>query len=129
MQEIKSLSQVAIQIKNLAVAKAPIKTSNLKRRLADFNRPAGMIQQRSTPNGRTIEFTLDVSPPGATYGKYWNDPDVSYSVRNGKTKNVPGSINFGQKAIDEGVKLNLDLITKEIAKLLTDTVVAELKTM
>jgi hypothetical protein len=129
MQEIKSLSQVAIQIKNLAVAKAPIKTGNLKRRLADFNRPAGMIQQRKTPSGQTIEFTLDVSPPGAEYGKYWNDPNVSDSVRNGKTKNVPGSINFGQKAIDEGVKLNLDLITKEIAKLLNDTIVAELKTM
>lgn len=98
---MKTLSDIAVKIKNLAVAKAPLKTGNLKRKLADYNRPAGMVKERKTTKGKTIEFTLDVSPPGAEYGKYWNDPDVSDSVRNGKTKNIPGSINFAQKAIDD----------------------------
>lgn len=120
-----TLAQIATKIKTLAVAKAPKKTGNLKRKLDTYNRPAGMIKEGKSPKGKTIEFTLDVSPPGAEYGKYWNDPNVSETVRKGKTPNVPKSINFAEKAIndaeiqrmiDEYVSKIGDEIVNQIAK-------------
>jgi LPS O-antigen subunit length determinant protein (WzzB/FepE family) len=96
-----TLAQIANRIRDLAVLKAPKKTGNLKRKLADYNRPSGMIKQSKTNTTRSFEFELDVSPPGAEYGKFWNDPNVSSTVRNGKTPNVPKSINFAQQAIND----------------------------
>jgi hypothetical protein len=96
-----TLAQIANRIRDLAVLKAPKKTGNLKRKLADYNRPSGMIKQSKTNTTRSFEFELDVSPPGAEYGKFWNDPNVSSTVRNGKTPNVPKPINFAQQAIND----------------------------
>ena len=96
-----TLAQISNKIKTLAVAKAPKKTGNLKRKLDTYNRPAGMIKEGKSPKGKTIEFSLDVSPPGAEYGKYWNDPNVSETVRKGKTKNVPDAINFADKGLND----------------------------
>jgi hypothetical protein len=96
-----TLAQIANKIRDLAVLKAPKKTGNLKRKLADYNRPSGMIKQSKAGSKRSFEFELDVSPPGAEYGKFWNDPSVSSTVRNGKTPNVPKSINFAQQAIND----------------------------
>lgn len=114
-----SLAQIATKIKNLAAAKAPVKTGNLKRKIADFNRPAGMIKESKTNKSRSFEFTLDVSPPGAEYGKFWNDPNVSETVRKGKTKNVPKSINFAEQAINDPqiermIEEYLDTIAEQI---------------
>ena len=115
-----SLAQIATKIKNLASAKAPVKTGNLKRKINDFNRPSGMIKETKTNKSRSFEFTLDVSPPGAEYGKYWNDPNVSETVRKGKTPNVPKSINFAEQAINDPqvekmIQDYLDTIAEEIA--------------
>ena len=96
-----TLAQIANKIRDLAVIKAPKKTGNLKRKLADYNRPSGMIKESKAGAKRSFEFELDVSPPGAEYGKFWNDPNVSSTVRNGKTANVPKSINFAQQAIND----------------------------
>lgn len=112
-----TLAQVANLIKNKAVALAPKKTGNLKNKLDTYNRPAGMVKQ--TMNGNksiSISFTLDVSPPEAEYGKYWNDPTVSDSVRKGKTPNVPKSINFADKAInDPQIQQLIDKIVNDTA--------------
>lgn len=119
----KSLAQIANRIRDLAVLKAPKKTGNLKRKLADYNRPAGMIKQSKAGGTRSFEFELDVSPPGAEYGKFWNDPNVSDSVRNGKTPNVPKSINFAEQALnDPQIQKMIDDFVNEIA----DEVAAEL---
>jgi hypothetical protein len=96
-----SLAQIATKVKDLASAKAPVKTGNLKRKIADFNRPSGMIKESKTSTVKSATIELDVSPPGAEYGKFWNDPNVSKTVRKGKTKNVPKAINFAQKAYDD----------------------------
>ena len=96
-----TLAQISNKIRDLAVLKAPKKTGNLKRKLADFNRPAGMIKETKAGSKRSFSFELDVSPPGAEYGKFWNDPNVSSTVRNGKTPNVPKSINFADQAIND----------------------------
>lgn len=123
-----TLAQIATRIKDLAAAKAPAKTGNLKRKISDFNRPSGMIKESKTNKSRTFEFTLDVAPPGAEYGKYWNDPNVSYQVRNQKTGNKD-KINFGQQALNDPqieVMINQYLetiateITNELGKAIDD---------
>ena len=111
-----TLAQIANRIRDLAVIKAPKKTGNLKRKLADYNRPSGMIKQSKTNSTRSFEFELDVSPPGAEYGKFWNDPNVSSTVRKGKTPNVPKSINFAQQAInDPQIQKMIDDYVSQIA--------------
>lgn len=89
-----TLAQVATTFKNLAVAAAPRKTGNLKNQLDSFNRPSGMVR---VIGKNRFELTLDVAPPGAEYGKYWNDPNVSYQVANQTTGNND-KINFARKA-------------------------------
>ena len=118
-----TLAQIANKIRDLAVVKAPKKTGNLKRKLADYNRPSGMIKQSKTNTTRSFEFELDVSPPGAEYGKFWNDPNVSSTVRNGKTPNVPKSINFAQQAInDPQIQKMIDDYVSQIADEVADEV-------
>jgi hypothetical protein len=124
-----TLAQLATLIKNKAVALAPKKTGNLKKQLDTYNRPAGMVKQ--TMKGKksiSLSFTLDVSPPGAEYGKYWNDPNVSKSVRNGKTKNVPQSINFADKAInDPEIQRLIDKVVADITNDIVETIKFEVK--
>jgi len=118
-----TLAQIANRIRDLAVLKAPKKTGNLKRKLADYNRPSGMIKESKSKSTRTFEFELDVSPPGAEYGKFWNDPNVSSTVRNGKTNNVPGSINFAQKALnDPQIQKMIDDYVNQIADEITNQI-------
>ena len=95
----KTLAQIANRIRDLAVLKAPKKTGNLKRKLADYNRPSGMIKQSKIAGSRSFEFELDVSPPGAEYGAFWNEPNVSPSVKNQKTGNTD-KINFAKQALN-----------------------------
>lgn len=117
----KSLAQIANRIRDLAVLKAPKKTGNLKRKLADYNRPSGMIKESKLGRTRSFEFELDVSPPGAEYGMYWNDPNVSSTVRNGKTPNVPKSINFAEQALnDPQIQKMIDDFVSELADEIAD---------
>lgn len=88
-----SLDKVANRYRELAASLAPVKTGKLKTAIQAYNRPSGMIKK--TSDGITI--SLDVSPPGAKYGKYWNAPNISYQVRNARTKNKD-KINFAIKA-------------------------------
>lgn len=98
---MKSLNQVATSIKNIALFYAPKKTGNLKRKMNQANRPANMIKVVQGKEKATIKVKLNIAPDGAEYGKYWNDPNVSESVRKGKTKNVPRSINYGRQALED----------------------------
>lgn len=96
-----TLKDIAKQIGGLAVAKAPIKTGNLKKKLARANTPANVLTEN--PKTKSFSFEIDYAPLGAEYGMYWNDPTVSKTVKNGKTKNVPDSINFASKAINSPI--------------------------
>ena len=93
-----SLKDVAKQISGLVVAKAPKNTGRLKRALAAANKPENILKEDKAKN--SFSFEIDYAPPGAEYGMFWNDPTVSKTVRNGKTKNVPEAINFADKAIN-----------------------------
>lgn len=110
-----TLRDIARQIGGLAVAKAPKKTGNLKRKLASVNTPDKVLNQ--DPKSQSFSFEIDYAPPGAEYGKFWNDPTVSKTVRKGKTKNVPDAINFADKAINSPIiDSMLDDYMNEIGK-------------
>ena len=110
-----TLKDIAKQIGGLAVAKAPKKTGRLKRALAKANTPSNVL--RENPKTKSFSFEIDYAPPGAEYGMFWNDPTVSKTVRNGKTKNIPEAINFASKAINSPIVDSLlDDYMNEIGK-------------
>ena len=88
-----SLATIANRYRDIAAGLAPVKTGALKSAIQAYNRPSGMIKVTQTG----VSIRLDVSPPGARYGKYWNDPNISWQVRSGTTKNRD-KINFAIKA-------------------------------
>lgn len=123
-----TLKDIAKQIGGLTVAKAPVRTGNLKRKLARANTPDKvLVEDKKT---KSFSFEIDYSPPGAEYGMFWNDPTVSKTVKNGKTKNVPGSINFADKALNSPIIDSLiedymneigQQVVEQIAKAIDDT--------
>ena len=123
-----TLKDIAKQIGGLAVAKAPIKTGNLKRKLAKANTPDKVLTENKTTG--TFTFEIDYAPPGAEYGQFWNDPTVSETVRKGKTKNIPEAINFANKAINSPIVDSLiqdymdeigKQVVEQISKAIDDT--------
>jgi hypothetical protein len=119
-----TLAGIANSIKKTAVKLAPKDSGNLKRQLDTYNRPSGMV--KSTINGGVMSysFELDVSPPGADYGKWWNDPTVSRTVK-GKPE-----VNFASRAINSPeVKQLIDKLVNETANNLADMVSKELKSL
>jgi len=122
---IKKANSLADIISKRVAANAPKKTGNLQRALLRANNLSTMLEvgrggSKSIPL-KTITFTIDYAPDGAEYGMWWNDPTVSSTVRSGKTKNVPGKINFVENALSEPKVIKaLD----DIYSLLGDTILA-----
>jgi hypothetical protein len=96
MAKFPTLAQLSTTYKSLAVARAPRKTGNLKNQLEAYNRPSGMVKVLGKDK---FELVLDVAPPGAEYGAFWNEPNVSPSVKNQKTGNT-GKIDFAKQALN-----------------------------
>jgi hypothetical protein len=120
-----TLKDIAKQIGGLVVAKAPIKTGNLKKKLARANTPANVLIEN--PKTKSFSFEIDYAPPGAEYGMFWNDPTVSKTVRDGKTKNIPESINFASKAInspivDSLIQDYMDEFSKQVVEQITKAI-------
>ena len=112
------------------VKKAPIKTGRLRKALKAENNVNTVFESQSGTSKvipiQSFEFSINVAPDGAPYGKYWNDPTLAKNVKNGKTKNIPGSINFAEKAIltpefQRGLDELVDLIGKTVAQSIADT--------
>ena len=119
-----TLAQIANTIKKTAVKLAPRDTGNLKRQLDTYNRPSGMVKSSINGGVMSYSFELDVSPPGAEYGKWWNDPTVSRTVK-GKPE-----VNFASRAINSPeVKQLIDKLVNDTADNLADMVSKELKSL
>ena len=119
-----TLAQIANTIKKTAVKLAPRDTGNLKRQLDTYNRPSGMVKSSINGGVMSYSFELDVSPPGADYGKWWNDPTVSRTVK-GKPE-----VNFASRAINSPeVKQLIDKLVNDTADNLADMVSKELKSL
>ena len=75
------------------VDRAPEKTGRLKKALKKENN-INTVFENTGGSSKTVplqsfEFSINYAPDGAPYGKYWNDPTLSKTVKNGKTKNIP----------------------------------------
>jgi hypothetical protein len=119
-----TLAQIANTIKKTAVKLAPRDTGNLKNKLDTYNRPSGMVKTGVNGGVISYSFEIDVSPPGAEYGKWWNDPTVSRTVK-GKPE-----VNFASRAINSPeVKQMIDKLVNETANDIADMVSKELKSL
>ena len=108
-----SLKDLAKTVRNVGSSLAPRKTGTLRNALRSFNTPERMIKYDDKGDAKVTFF---VGPPGAKYGKFWNDPDVSDTVRTQKTGNK-ASINYGKKAWkDSEVKAAVKKYAKETGK-------------
>lgn len=139
-----TLLQVAQKLGDLVSVKAPKKTGNLRRQLKTANTGRKILGGMNSAQAEkaiiedlktgtfTFEFDIDVAPDGAEYGQWWNSPTISRTVSKGKTKNIPGGINFGEKAYnDPGFQRILDeyveKLGEKVAASIAKTIDKELK--
>jgi hypothetical protein len=128
---IRKANSLADIISKRVAANAPRSSGpnggNLQRALLKANNLNTMlnVQKGTTKNVpiKNITFTIDYAPDGAEYGMWWNDPTVSSTVRNGKTKNIPDKINFVENALREP---RVQKALNDIYDLLGDTYLAQI---
>jgi hypothetical protein len=122
----KKARTLADTISKKIASKAPVKTGNLKAKLIAANTIDTMFEitgiNSKTKTIKSLEFTYDYAPAGAEYGKYWNDPTVSDSVKNQKTGNK-NKINFAEKGLNDP-KINAKI--NELVDILGDTTLAQI---
>jgi hypothetical protein len=125
----KELKQIAAQIKNVALFKAPYKTGNLRRRLNQANRAEKMLSVDTSKNKAKITVSFNVAPPGAEYGKWFNDPPrVIKRTKLKATAERKGNWNFGKEAFKDAsvkkeIKKFLDVFQKDYAKQIKEEIV------
>ena len=125
----KKSRSLADTISRSVAARAPRKTGNLQRALIRANDVNTMFEvQGGSSRGigvKSLTFTYNYAPDDAPYGMWWNEPTLASNIKNGKTKNIPQSINFAEKglndaqvmsAIDELVSLIGDSVLERISK-------------
>jgi len=105
IEKIKTLENIAVRIRELAIDNAPKKTGNLIDKIRRANTPAKekMIKQLKD---FSIELSLDYAPDGASYGVWFNDPPNVVSKRRKKLKKTAelrGNWNYAEKAMDDKV--------------------------
>ena len=118
LKKTQGLEQIAAQVKNVALFYAPKKTGNLKREINRFNRPKNMVSIVGSGTRSKIKIDLDVSPPGAEYGKWFQDPPRVVKRRKFRQTAIKrGNWQFGKKALkDKSVKNEIKKFTKQFAK-------------
>ena len=106
---------------------APVKTGRLKNALIKENNFDTMVEMgpasSKTKISKNITFTYNYAPDGAPYGMFWNDPTVSYQVRNQKTGNKD-KINFAEQALDDS---KIDSLFDDLADNIAEMVANALK--
>jgi len=140
-QANKALTDVASLIRTLVVAKAPrakkphkwkgvvVRPGNLKDMLYKANTPELLLGSKRIPGqiiktGKfNLKFSINVAPPGAEYGQYWNYPPVG----NRKLKTKP-EYNFASKALkDAAVKKKIKELGPMLASLVAQEIMQEMK--
>lgn len=106
------------------VKRAPIKTGRLRKALKNANNINTVFDIQGANSKvvpiQSFEFSINYAPDDAPYGKWWNEPTLASNIKNGKTKNIPESINFVEKAIltpefQKGLDELLDIIGETAA--------------
>lgn len=132
-QITKKSRSLADTISKRVASKAPKKTGNLREALKRENNVDTMFELQGGFNKnipvKGITFTYDYAPDGAQYGMYWNDPTVSYQVRNQKTGNTD-KINFAEQGLnDPRVLKSIDELADIIGESILFKIEEELKLM
>lgn len=101
--KIRTLESIAVKIRDLAVARAPKDTGNLKNRIKQANTPVKtkMIKQLKD---FSIELSLDYAPTGAEYGQWFNEPPSVKSKRRASLKRTAqrkGNWNYAIDAMND----------------------------
>lgn len=129
----KKSKSLADSISKRVASYAPKKTDNLRSALKRANNVNTMFEQlggmsKNIPV-KSLEFTYDYAPDGAEYGMWWNDPTVSYQVKNQKTGNKD-KINFAEKGLnDPQVLRKIDELADIIGESILFKIDEELKLM
>jgi hypothetical protein len=134
-----TLLEVAGKLGSLVAQRAPRKTGNLQRELRQQNTGRNILKGRNSAqaerdivealkNGTfTFEFSIDIAPPGAEYGQWWNEPTLAKNIKNGRTKNIPEGINFAQKAYDSAeFQSILDIYMNDLGEKVAKSVAANI---
>lgn len=129
IRQTKGLEQIASQLKNVALFYAPKDTGHLKREINKYNKPKNMVQVIGGKTKAKISIDLEVSPPTAEYGKWFNDPPKVVKRRKLKQTAIrKGNWNFGKKALrDKSVKNEIRKFTNEFAKEFAKFALSQLK--
>jgi len=125
----KGLSDI---ISKKVAEKAPIKTGRLRKALRRANTFDSMIElekgssKQLDVKGFTIN--IDYAPTDAEYGMFWNEPTLAKNIKNGKTSNIPESINFAEKALaDSVVQRALDEMVDVIGEMVAAAISKEIE--
>jgi len=121
------LVAIATTLRDLTSAGAPVKTGNLRDTIKSFNTNNRMITFDAV--SRRARVKVDYAPPGANYGRYWNDP---FGQGSGTTatirKRYPNKFNYAIKALqDTSIDMLIANYTNAVAKDVVAEVVAELR--
>jgi len=121
------LVAIATTLRDLTSAGAPVKTGNLRDTIKSFNTNNRMITFDAV--SRRARVKVDYAPPGANYGRYWNDP---FGQGSGTTatirKRYPNKFNYAIKALqDTSIDMLIANYTNALAKDVVAEVVAELR--
>ncbi len=130
----KKSRSLADTISKSVAAKAPRDTGNLQKALKRANNVNTMFEMQGGNSKeigvKSMVFTYNYAPDDAAYGMYWNDPTVSQTVRSGRTKNIPGGINFAEKGLnDPKVVRAIDELVDIIGESVLFKIDEELKSM
>jgi len=124
-KKTKSLADV---ISRSVANKAPVKTGNLKRAIRRANNFNSMFDSKGFGSkditSKSVTITIDYAPDDAKYGMFWNDPTVSRTVKKGKTKNVPGAINFVDQALKDPAFIRA---FDELVETITENMVSQIQ--
>jgi len=126
----RTLQQIAISIRDFAIATAPKDTGRLRKYIKEANTPVvdNMIKQYGD---FTTELILDYAGDDAYYGEYWNSP---YGEGDGRTatikKRYPQHFDYADKAINntKAVRLFQDYLD-ELGEFIISDIEKELDTL
>jgi hypothetical protein len=126
IKNIRTLEGIAVKIRDLAIAKAPKDTGNLKRRIREANTPVKSKMIKTT-NDLDVTISLDYAPNGAEYGQWFNEPPTPVSKRRKsleKTAKRKGNWNYAINAMnDKDLNTQFEAYLQELG----DYIISELE--
>jgi septum formation topological specificity factor MinE len=123
-QDYKSLRELAKDIQSNLQKYAPIDTGNLRAQLRRANSVNSIIGKSNQEfnletKSKDLQVSVEVSPNGAEYGMWFNDPPSVKSKRRQSLKRTAerkGNWDFGKRALDDAIYKHLEKFADEIAE-------------